>query len=125
VGIGCALDDAASGASLSSREVVVYRKPEDARGRLSMDEIAVASVTGVAQVFDLHALKAFAPDKRVRTMLFNEMIFDMRRDAALRARWLSDLDAGHRLADGHRHGGVEQPRLVTSFPLPRRGRGPG
>ena len=26
--------------------------------------------TGVAQVFDLHALKAFAPDKRVRTMLF-------------------------------------------------------
>jgi quercetin dioxygenase-like cupin family protein len=27
-------------------------------------------VTGVAQVFDLHALKAFAPDKRVRKMLF-------------------------------------------------------
>ena len=26
-----------------------------------MDETAVASVTGVAQVFDLHALKAFAP----------------------------------------------------------------
>jgi quercetin dioxygenase-like cupin family protein len=25
---------------------------------------------GVAQVFDLHALKAFAPDKRVRRMLF-------------------------------------------------------
>jgi quercetin dioxygenase-like cupin family protein len=25
---------------------------------------------GVAQVFDLNALKAFAPDKRVRTMLF-------------------------------------------------------
>jgi quercetin dioxygenase-like cupin family protein len=25
---------------------------------------------GVAQVFDLHALKAFAPDKRVRKMLF-------------------------------------------------------
>jgi quercetin dioxygenase-like cupin family protein len=35
-----------------------------------MDEAAVASVTGVAQVFDLHALKAFAPDKRVRKMLF-------------------------------------------------------
>ena len=35
-----------------------------------MDETAVASVTGVAQVFDLHALKAFAPDKRVRKMLF-------------------------------------------------------
>ena len=34
------------------------------------DETAVASVTGVAQVFDLHALKAFAPDKRVRKMLF-------------------------------------------------------
>jgi quercetin dioxygenase-like cupin family protein len=27
-------------------------------------------VTGVAQQFDLHALKAFAPDKRVRKMLF-------------------------------------------------------
>ncbi len=35
-----------------------------------MDEPAVATVTGVAQVFDLHALKAFAPDKRVRKMLF-------------------------------------------------------
>ena len=34
------------------------------------DETAVAKVTGVAQVFDLHALKAFAPDKRVRKMLF-------------------------------------------------------
>jgi quercetin dioxygenase-like cupin family protein len=35
-----------------------------------MDETAVASVTGVAQVFDLHAIKVFAPDKRVRKMLF-------------------------------------------------------
>ena len=35
-----------------------------------MDETAVASVTGVAQVFDLHALKTFAPDRRVRKMLF-------------------------------------------------------
>src|SRR2546427_3618604 len=36
-----------------------------------MDEqVAVAATTGVAQVFDLHALKAFAPDKRVRKMLF-------------------------------------------------------
>jgi quercetin dioxygenase-like cupin family protein len=35
-----------------------------------MDETASAVVTGVAQVFDLHALKAFAPDRRVRTMLF-------------------------------------------------------
>lgn len=34
------------------------------------DEAAVATVDGVAQVFDLHALKAFAPDKRVRKMLF-------------------------------------------------------
>ncbi len=34
------------------------------------DEVAVAATTGVAQVFDLHALKAFAPDKRVRKMLF-------------------------------------------------------
>jgi quercetin dioxygenase-like cupin family protein len=35
-----------------------------------MDETAVAKTTGVAQVFDLNALKAFAPDKRVRKMLF-------------------------------------------------------
>jgi mannose-6-phosphate isomerase-like protein (cupin superfamily) len=35
-----------------------------------MNEAAVATTTGVAQVFDLHALKAFAPDKRVRKMLF-------------------------------------------------------
>jgi len=35
-----------------------------------MDETAVAATTGVAQVFDLNALKAFAPDKRVRQMLF-------------------------------------------------------
>lgn len=35
-----------------------------------MDETAAAISTGVAQVFDLHALKEFAPDKRVRKMLF-------------------------------------------------------
>ena len=36
-----------------------------------MDEPVASTVsTGVAQVFDLHALKAFAPDKRVRKMLF-------------------------------------------------------
>jgi quercetin dioxygenase-like cupin family protein len=36
-----------------------------------MDEdSAVPRTTGVAQVFDLHSLKAFAPDKRVRKMLF-------------------------------------------------------
>jgi quercetin dioxygenase-like cupin family protein len=35
-----------------------------------MDETASATLAGVAQVYDLHALKAFAPDKRVRTMLF-------------------------------------------------------
>jgi len=34
------------------------------------DEVAVAAGTRVAQVFDLNALKAFAPDKRVRKMLF-------------------------------------------------------
>ena len=34
------------------------------------DEIATGTTTGVAQVFDLHALKAFAGDKRVRKMLF-------------------------------------------------------
>src|SRR5207244_5302170 len=35
-----------------------------------MDETAVAATTGVARVFDLNALKAFAADKRVRKMLF-------------------------------------------------------
>jgi len=35
-----------------------------------MDETATETQAGVAQVFDLHALKAFAPDKRVRKMLF-------------------------------------------------------
>jgi quercetin dioxygenase-like cupin family protein len=35
-----------------------------------MDETAVATTTGVAQVFDLNALKTFASDKRVRKMLF-------------------------------------------------------
>jgi len=36
-----------------------------------MEEPVVSAIsTGVAQVFDLHALKAFAPDKRVRKMLF-------------------------------------------------------
>jgi quercetin dioxygenase-like cupin family protein len=35
-----------------------------------MDERATATVTGAAEVFDLHALKDFAPDKRVRKMLF-------------------------------------------------------
>ena len=34
------------------------------------DDVAVAATAGVAQLFDLHALKAFAPDKRVRKMLF-------------------------------------------------------
>jgi quercetin dioxygenase-like cupin family protein len=36
----------------------------------AMEEMATSRATGVAQVFDLHALKAFAPDKRVRKMLF-------------------------------------------------------
>ena len=35
-----------------------------------MDETAAPTITGVAKVFDLHALKGFAPDKRVRKMLF-------------------------------------------------------
>src|SRR6266487_604468 len=35
-----------------------------------MDETAGATVEGVAQLFDLHALKDFAPDQRVRKMLF-------------------------------------------------------
>jgi len=34
------------------------------------EEVAAGTTTGVAQVFDLHALKAFAGDKRVRRMLF-------------------------------------------------------
>jgi quercetin dioxygenase-like cupin family protein len=35
-----------------------------------MNDEAVATAAGVAQVFDLHALKDFAADKRVRKMLF-------------------------------------------------------
>jgi len=35
-----------------------------------MDEAAGTTVKGVAQLFDLHALKDFAPDKRVRKLLF-------------------------------------------------------
>src|SRR5882762_7230702 len=34
------------------------------------DDVATGTTAGVAQVFDLHALKAFAGDKRVRKMLF-------------------------------------------------------
>ena len=34
------------------------------------DETVTATEAGVAQVFDLHALKAFAAEKRVRKMLF-------------------------------------------------------
>lgn len=34
------------------------------------EETAVATTQGVAQVFDLHALKDFATNKRVRKMLF-------------------------------------------------------
>jgi quercetin dioxygenase-like cupin family protein len=34
------------------------------------DEVATGTTTGVADVFDLHALKAFGGDKRVRKMLF-------------------------------------------------------
>jgi quercetin dioxygenase-like cupin family protein len=35
-----------------------------------MDETATPAITGVAKVFNLHALKDFASDKRVRKMLF-------------------------------------------------------
>ena len=35
-----------------------------------MDEMATATTAGVAQVFDLHGLKAFSADRRVRKMLF-------------------------------------------------------
>jgi quercetin dioxygenase-like cupin family protein len=45
-------------------------KSSSARLSRMDDETAVAATTGVAQVFDLHALKAFAGDKRVRKMLF-------------------------------------------------------
>jgi quercetin dioxygenase-like cupin family protein len=39
-------------------------------GRAAVDERADAMDAGAIDVFDLHALKAFAPDKRVRKMLF-------------------------------------------------------
>jgi hypothetical protein len=35
-----------------------------------MDQHETTAMAGTAQVFDLHALKAFAPGKRVRRMLF-------------------------------------------------------
>jgi len=35
-----------------------------------MDETATATDADAVQVFDLHAIKEFAPDKRVRKMLF-------------------------------------------------------
>jgi quercetin dioxygenase-like cupin family protein len=41
-----------------------------ARGIEVMHEGTATMVKGVAHVFDLHALKAFAPDRRVRRMLF-------------------------------------------------------
>src|SRR5215472_2099258 len=40
------------------------------RRRSVMDETTVAADVDAARVFDLHALKAFAGDKRVRRMLF-------------------------------------------------------
>ncbi|MGH2651191.1 MAG: hypothetical protein ACRDHK_08285 [Actinomycetota bacterium] len=76
-----------------------------------MDKTAAAATAGVAQVYDLHALRAFAAERRVRKMLFrtdqlwseapatsrgsprrsktlalHEMIFYVRRDRALRAK---------------------------------------
>ena len=35
-----------------------------------MDDAPAATTRGVAQLFELHKLKEFAPDKRVRKMLF-------------------------------------------------------
>src|SRR5216117_4056095 len=56
------------GASRESRRRSTLAAHEEAPME---DEVRVAATTtGVAQVFDLHALKAFAPDKRVRKMLF-------------------------------------------------------
>src|SRR5687767_4527009 len=43
---------------------------EAPRPRYDSGAMEETRVTGVAQIFDLHALKAFAPDKRVRKMLF-------------------------------------------------------
>jgi quercetin dioxygenase-like cupin family protein len=40
------------------------------RGAAMSFERGAGTGGGVAQLFDLHALKAFAPDKRVRKMLF-------------------------------------------------------
>jgi quercetin dioxygenase-like cupin family protein len=39
-------------------------------GEIGMDETTRARTRGGAEVYDLHTLKAFAPDKRVRKMLF-------------------------------------------------------
>ncbi len=35
-----------------------------------MDETTLLTTTGVAEMFDLHAMKTFAPDRRQRLMLF-------------------------------------------------------
>jgi hypothetical protein len=58
----------------------------------AMEETVTSRVAGVAQVFDLNTLKAFAPN--------NEMIFCLRRDGGAR------LDARGGLAVGNRHGGL-------------------
>ena len=71
--MGCAVDDGASSPAVKPARWYsggARRGRTRRRGRLPWTKTAVASVTGVAQVFDLHALKAFAPDKRVRKMLF-------------------------------------------------------
>jgi quercetin dioxygenase-like cupin family protein len=46
------------------------RRSSPIHGGAMNDEAAVATGTPVTQVFDLHALKDFAADKRVRKMLF-------------------------------------------------------
>src|ERR671934_271817 len=66
-----------------------------------MDERAADAVTtGVAQVFDLHTLKDFAPDKRVRKMLFKTdqlwseiACYEPGQSTAMHARWRTDFEA--------------------------------
>jgi hypothetical protein len=68
------------------------------------EETTVATGPGVAQIFDLHALKAFAADQRVRRMLF-------KTDQAVRRRYLG----AHALPEprGHVRSGAGWPPNVS------------
>ena len=94
------------------------------------DEMAVATTTGVAQVFDLHALKDFAPDKRVRKMLFKTdqlwseiACYEPGQSTVMHQhpkRGRGDLRArGHRQHEHRRRGGRGPAGAIVKFPHAR------